>query len=94
MNRHLVIVTVTIALAVCLFFSAVAIGVELVKGKGSRERNPDAAEQIMYSALSKGLSFKLTMGNILTLTPPLIISREELDRALDIIDACLGEVTG
>jgi 4-aminobutyrate aminotransferase len=41
--------------------------------------------------LSKGLSFKLTMGNILLLTPPLTISQRELDRALDILDQCLTE---
>jgi len=46
----------------------------------------------MYCALSKGLSFKLTMGNILTLTPPLIITQEEMDRALAIIEECLEEV--
>jgi 4-aminobutyrate aminotransferase-like enzyme len=32
------------------------------------------------------------MGNILTLTPALTITREEMDRALDIIEACLSEV--
>ena len=46
----------------------------------------------MYGALTKGLSFKVTMGNILTLTPPLIITREEMDRALAILDECLTEV--
>ena len=48
----------------------------------------------MYRALDKGLSFKLTMGNILLLTPPLIITREELDAAIDVIDRCLYEVEG
>ena len=46
----------------------------------------------MYRALAKGLSFKLTMGNILTLTPPLTLTREEMDQALDILDTCLTEV--
>jgi 4-aminobutyrate aminotransferase-like enzyme len=32
------------------------------------------------------------MGNILTLTPALIISKEEMDRALDIIDECIAEI--
>jgi 4-aminobutyrate aminotransferase-like enzyme len=32
------------------------------------------------------------MGNILTLTPPLIITREEMDRALAIIEASIAEV--
>ena len=45
----------------------------------------------MYAALEKGLNFKVTMGNILTLTPPLIIDQDEMDRALDILDECLGE---
>ncbi|MBI3693407.1 MAG: aspartate aminotransferase family protein [Acidobacteria bacterium] len=56
---------------------------------GMRLRSVEAAEQAMYRALQKGLSFKVTMGNILTLTPPLTITRQEMDRALDILDECL-----
>jgi 4-aminobutyrate aminotransferase-like enzyme len=37
---------------------------------------------------------KITMGNILSLTPPLTITIEEMDRALAIIDECLAEVGG
>ena len=33
-----------------------------------------------YSAVDRGLSFKLTMGNTVTLTPPLTISQQEIDR--------------
>ena len=69
------------------------LGIELVKDRKTRERASEAAERVMYRALEKGLSFKVTMGNILTLTPPLIITREELDRALDIIEACLAEAS-
>jgi 4-aminobutyrate aminotransferase len=64
----------------------------LVKDRASRERATDAAEKVMYLALKKGLSFKVTMGNILTLTPPLTITRQEMDRALDILEECLAEV--
>ena len=70
------------------------LGIELVKDRQTRERATDEAEAIMYAALSKGLSFKLTMGNIITLTPALIITREEMDRALDIIESCLAELEG
>ena len=66
--------------------------IELVKNKKTRERANDEAEAVMYRALSKGLSFKLTMGNIITLTPALIITKEEIEKALDIIEACLAEV--
>ena len=61
------------------------LGVEIV-----HDRANDLAEEIMYHALSKGLSFKLTMGNILLLVPALTITREEMDTALDILDVCIG----
>jgi len=70
------------------------MGIELVKDRTTRERAVDEAEEVMYAALGKGLSFKLTMGNILTLTPALTITREEMDRALDIIEECLEEIEG
>ena len=50
-----------------------------------------AAEAVMYRALERGLSFKTTFGNVLTLTPPLTVTEAEMSRALDILDACLGE---
>jgi len=68
------------------------LGIELVKDRTTRERATDEAEAVLYAALSKGLSFKLTMGNIITLTPALTITREEMDKALTIIDECLTEV--
>jgi 4-aminobutyrate aminotransferase len=68
------------------------LGIELVKDRTTGERAAEEAEAVMYAALSRGLSFKLSMGNILTLTPALTITREEMDRALDIIEECLDEV--
>jgi 4-aminobutyrate aminotransferase len=68
------------------------LGIELVTSRQTRERAVDEAEAVMYAALSRGLSFKLTMGNILTLTPALTITREEMDRALDILETCIAEV--
>jgi len=50
------------------------------------------AEQVMYQCLERGLSFKVGQGNVLTLSPPLIIAPEDLERALDIVDAALEEV--
>jgi len=67
------------------------LGLELVKDRVTRERGIDEAEAVMYSALTKGLSFKLSMGNIITLTPALTIKKEEMDKALDIIEECLTE---
>jgi 4-aminobutyrate aminotransferase len=68
------------------------MGVELVRDHDRLERASDEAERIMYLALTKGLNFKLTMGNILTLTPALTITRDQMDRALHVLDECLTEV--
>ena len=70
------------------------MGMELVKDRQTRERAPDLAEEVLYRALGKGLNFKLSMGNIITLAPPLNITREQIDQALDILDICVSEVAG
>jgi 4-aminobutyrate aminotransferase len=66
------------------------LGVELVQDRATRAPADDAAEAVLYRALARGLSFKTTMGNVLTLTPPLTIGEDELDQALDIIDLAIG----
>lgn len=50
------------------------------------------AERVMYGALSRGLSFKVSQGHCLTLTPPLTISEQELEQALDILLECFDEI--
>ena len=67
------------------------LGIELVSDRATKAPAGDAAESVLYRALSRGLSFKTTMGNVLTLTPPLVTTREQMDRALDIVDECLAE---
>ncbi len=62
------------------------MGVEI-----QHERANDLAEEIMYRALSKGLSFKLTMGNILLLVPALTITKTEMDEALGILETSIIE---
>lgn len=68
------------------------LGIELVRNRDTMERACDEAERIMYGALRRGLNFKVTMGNILTLTPALTVSVEEINRAMDILDVCLADV--
>jgi 4-aminobutyrate aminotransferase len=68
------------------------LGMELVKNRQTMERATDEAEQVMYRALSQGLNFKLTMGNIITLTPALTITRQEMDEALKILDSSLKTI--
>jgi 4-aminobutyrate aminotransferase len=68
------------------------MGIELLRNRSPLERATDESEQVMYGALRSGLNFKITMGNLLTLTPPLTISRAELDQAFAILDDCIGRV--
>jgi 4-aminobutyrate aminotransferase len=68
------------------------IGIDLVKDRATKERAVDEAEIVMFKCLERGLSFKTIDGNILTLRPALVITREEMDRALDILEQAIGEV--
>jgi 4-aminobutyrate aminotransferase len=58
----------------------------------TRDGRPAAheAERVMYECLARGLSFKIGQGNVLALSPPLVIAPDDLDRAFDIIDAALA----
>lgn len=47
------------------------------------------AEAVMYRALAHGLNLKGS-GRLLVLSPPLVISEAEIDRALDILIACIA----
>jgi 4-aminobutyrate aminotransferase len=70
------------------------IGIDLVKDPKTKERAVDEAEIIMFKCLEKGLSFKTIEGNVITLRPALVITREEMDHALDILEEAIGEVEG
>jgi 4-aminobutyrate aminotransferase len=60
------------------------LGIELRRdGKPAN----DAADAVLYHSLSQGLSYKVGGGCVLTLCPPMTITRAELDQALDIVEA-------
>jgi len=69
-------------------------GVELVLNRNSKEKAISEAEQVMYKCMEKGLSFKVSQGNVLTLTPPLIINEHELELAMDILEQSIQEILG
>ncbi len=68
-----------------------APSVEPAQDRETKAPATNAAEAIFYRALERGLSFKITMGNVLTLTPPLVIAEGDLMRGLDILEGCIGE---
>jgi 4-aminobutyrate aminotransferase len=51
---------------------------------------PAIGEETMFRALDHGLSFKVSAGSVLTLTPPLTITDDELSLALAALDTSIG----
>lgn len=68
-------------------------GIELVRDKDTKEKAVKEAEIVMYECLKNGLSFKVSQGNVLQLSPPLIISREQLREALLILENALEKAS-
>lgn len=69
------------------------MGAELVRDRKTREPANDAAEQVLYGALRQGLSFKVSMGNVLTLTPPLVVTDQQMHDAMDILERSIAAVS-
>ncbi|NBR53125.1 MAG: aspartate aminotransferase family protein [Rhodobacteraceae bacterium] len=66
-------------------------GVEMVESREGRTPAPELAERIYYACLAAGLSFKISAGAVLTLSPPLTITRDDLERALNIVTVAIAE---
>jgi 4-aminobutyrate aminotransferase len=47
---------------------------------------------VMYACLARGLAFKIGQGNVIVLSPPLVIAESDLDRALDIVEEAIADV--
>lgn len=67
-------------------------GIELVKNRETKEKAVEEAEFVLYECLKNGLSYKISQGNVLQLSPPLIITRQQLAEALDIVEAALAKL--
>ncbi len=66
-------------------------GIELVEDRTTRQPARALAERVLYRCLDQGLSFKTTMGNVLTLTPPLTVTETEMRQALSIIERAIAQ---
>jgi len=70
------------------------LGVELVKDAATKEPSPEAANQLLEGCKDRGLLVGKggLYGNVLRIAPPLVITEEDAGRAIETIDAALGEV--
>jgi len=68
-----------------------SIGVDLVKDRETKERHREAAAKICYRTWEKGLLLSFFSGSVLRFQPPLVITKEQLDKAMDAIDEAIAE---
>jgi len=68
------------------------IGVELVKDKETKEPARDETEEVMMRCFRKGVAIVNCGVSTIRMMPPLTITRELVEPALEVFEACLGEV--
>jgi 4-aminobutyrate aminotransferase len=66
------------------------LGIEL-RSDGKPANNK--ADTVLYHSLSRGLNYKVGGGCVLTLCPPMTITLDELNKALDIIEEGITSVS-
>jgi len=72
------------------------IGVELVKDGETKEPHPDGATQVLEICKEQGVLIGKggLYGNALRLAPPLIITEEDAQRAIETLDVAFDRVQG
>ncbi|MBT4140064.1 MAG: aminotransferase class III-fold pyridoxal phosphate-dependent enzyme, partial [Candidatus Latescibacteria bacterium] len=69
-------------------------GMELVRDRRTKEPAIEEAVVVLEKARDKGLLIGKTglFGNVLRIKPPLCITKDDIDFALDVLDEVLGSV--
>ena len=65
------------------------IGFELVKDQATKERAPDLRNQLSHLAFERGLLILGCGPNSIRLCPPLVITQDQADFAIDTLEGCL-----
>lgn len=68
-----------------------AIGVELVTDRDSSAPDPGLIRRVVYRAWQLGVIVYYVGGNVLEITPPLVIAADEIDRAIDVLDRAISD---
>ena len=73
------------------------IGIELVKDRESKAPGKQETARVVFDeALKRGLLLATSgwYGNVIRFAPPLTVKREEIDKAVEILDESLAQVEG
>jgi 4-aminobutyrate aminotransferase len=65
------------------------IGIELVRDRKTKERAPELRDRMVSNAFERGLLILGAGRNALRLCPPLIVTRDQADFAVDTLEQCL-----
>jgi 4-aminobutyrate aminotransferase len=65
------------------------IGVEMVKDKKTKEYGPEMRDRIVELAFERGILFLGCGPSTLRIAPPLIVTKEEADVAMDVLEECI-----
>ena len=70
------------------------VGIELVKDRRSKKPAPEEAEKVLTAALKRGLIFHSggIFGNFIRMSPPLVITEEQVDYSVRAVCEALREV--
>jgi 4-aminobutyrate aminotransferase len=69
--------------------SGLVMGLDIVKDKKTKERDPKTTRRIIDECCKKGLIIGAVSGNVIRVAPPLVITRAEADESLDIMEKVL-----
>ncbi len=71
---------------------ALSLGVDIISDRENKTKDPEAALKICNRCFEKGVVMIAFAGSVLRFQPPLVITDEELDRAIDTIEETLEEL--
>ena len=69
------------------------IGIELVKDQATKERAPELRDRVVQLCFERGLLVLGAGPNTIRLSPPLVLTREQADWAVDTIGQCIAAAT-
>jgi 4-aminobutyrate aminotransferase len=70
------------------------IGIELVRDRETKERATTERDALVMAAFRRGLLILAAGQNSVRLSPPLVLTREQADTAVEILDQSLLEIAG
>jgi 4-aminobutyrate aminotransferase len=68
------------------------LGVEIVRDQATKERAPDLRDRLEQMAFQRGMLVLGAGQNNIRLSPPLVITAEQADFALDSLEECVTEI--